>query len=156
MRRIDREITDLNEIKQILSKGMICRLALSVENVPYIVPLNYGVEFTDPVVLYFHCAPAGRKLEMLQINNRVCFEIETDTGIIEGKTACDWTMAYKSVIGYGSVEVITGGDEMLHGLDILMKQYAGEGEFTYKPNVLQRMVILKLIVESYTAKSHSF
>lgn len=155
MRKKDQEITDFNEIRHILTRGLICRLAFSVDNIPYIVPLNYGVEFTDPIVLYFHCAPSGRKLDMLRKNNYVCFEIELDTKVVEGKKACDWAMHYKSVIGYGRVEIITGGNEMLHGLDILMRHYAGEGEFFYKPKVLQRMFILKLIVDSITGKIHS-
>jgi nitroimidazol reductase NimA-like FMN-containing flavoprotein (pyridoxamine 5'-phosphate oxidase superfamily) len=92
---------------------------------------------------------------MLKKNNKVCFEIETDTKIVKGKNACDWAMEYKSVIGYGSIEIITGGDEMLHGLDFLMKHYAGEVEFSYKSKALQRMLILKLIVESISGKSHS-
>lgn len=155
MRKKDQEITDFNEIKKILSEGLICRLALSVDNLPYIVPMNYGVEFTNPITLYFHCAPEGRKIEMLRANNQVCFEIEVDTKVVKAKEACDWSMQYKSLIGYGRIEVITGGDEMLHGLGILMKHYAGEGEFSYKPNMLHRMLILKLMVENISGKSHT-
>lgn len=155
MRRKNQEITDFEQIKNILTKGLICRLALSVDNIPYIVPLNYGVEFTNPITLYFHCAPEGRKIEMLQENNQVCFEIEADTKVVKAKDACDWSMQYKSLIGYGRIEIITGGDEMSHGLDILMKHYAGEGDFSYKPKALNRMLILKLIVENMSGKSHT-
>jgi nitroimidazol reductase NimA-like FMN-containing flavoprotein (pyridoxamine 5'-phosphate oxidase superfamily) len=155
MRKKDQEIIDFDGIKYILTKGLICRLALAVNDVPYIVPMNYGVEFTDPMVLYFHSAPDGRKIEMLDKNNKVCFEIEVETKIVKGKYACDWAMEYKSVIGNGSVEVITVGDEMRHGLDILMRHYAEESEFSYRPKVMQRMLILKLIVESISGKSHS-
>ena len=133
MRRKDHEITDFEEIRYILTSGLICRLALSVDNTPYIVPLNYGVKFSNPMVLYFHCAPSGRKLDMLKRNNRVCFEIEVDTEIIKGKEACDWAMQYKSVIGYGTVEIITDGDQMIHGLNILMEHYAGKADFFYNP-----------------------
>lgn len=154
MRRKDHEITDFKDIKYILVKGSICRLALSVDNIPYIVPLNYGVEFTDPMVLYFHCAPEGRKLEMLRRNKLVCFEIEVDTEIIGGKQACDWSMNYKSVIGYGEVKILTDKNQMVHGLDILMKQYAGEADFSYNAKLLERMVMLKLTVDSISGKSH--
>ena len=154
MRRNEREIADPDEINYILKSGIICRLALSVDDVPYIVPLNYGVEFSNPLKLYFHCAPEGRKLEMLRKNKRVCFEIEVDTEIVGGKKACDWSMNYKSVIGCGKVEIITDKSQMVHGLDILMKHYAGEGDFSYSPKLLDRMYMLKLTVESMTGKSH--
>lgn len=154
MRRKEREITDLDDIKYILSAGLICRLALSVDDVPYIVPLNYGVEFSDPIIFYFHCAPEGRKLEMLKQNNHVCFEIEADTEVIRGKQACDWSMNYKSVIGYGRVDIVSDQDQMIHGLDTIMMHYAGEGDFTYSPKLLDRMYILKLTVENLSGKSH--
>ena len=155
MRRKDREIADPEEINYILKSGVICRLALSVDDVPYIVPLNYGVEFSNPIKLYFHCAPEGRKLEMLRKNKRVCFEIEVDAEIIGGKQACDWSMNYKSVIGYGEVEIITNKNQMVHGLDILMKHYAGEADFSYNAKLLERMLMLKLTVESISGKSHT-
>ena len=155
MRRKDRAISDPEEINYILKSGIICRLAFSNDNVPYIVPLNYGVEFSNPIKLYFHCAPEGRKLEMLRKNRRVCFEIDVDTEIIGGKKACDWTMNYKSVIGYGEVDIISDKNQIIHGLDMLMKQYAGEADFSYNAKLLERMVMLELTVDSISGKSHS-
>ena len=155
MQREDQEITDLDQIREILKKGIICRLAVSVDDVPYIIPLNYGVEFADPWILYFHCAPSGRKLEMIGKNNHVCFEIEVDTKIVQGKQACDWSMQYKSLIGYGRIEILHNEVFKQHGLDIIMQHYAGEGDFEYKPNHLKRTLILKLTVESLSGKSHS-
>ena len=45
MRRSDREVKDLNTIKEIISKCEVVRLAMCEDNIPYIVPLNYGYEF---------------------------------------------------------------------------------------------------------------
>ena len=45
MRRKDREVKDLNTIKEIISKCEVVRLAMCEDNIPYIVPLNYGYEF---------------------------------------------------------------------------------------------------------------
>lgn len=47
MRRKDREITDFNEIMNIINKCDVCRLALFDEDYPYIVPLNFGVDKED-------------------------------------------------------------------------------------------------------------
>jgi nitroimidazol reductase NimA-like FMN-containing flavoprotein (pyridoxamine 5'-phosphate oxidase superfamily) len=154
VRRKDREITEFDEIKQILTSGVVCRLALSIDDVPYIVPMNYGVEFSDPMVLYFHCAITGRKIEMIKKNNRVCFEIEIDAEVVEGKQACDWSMNYKSVIGYGMVEIIRENEQKIHGLNVLMEHYAKKEDFFYDHKVVERMLILKLTVESFSGKRH--
>ena len=43
MRRYDREITDKNEILEIMSRCDVCRLAFNDGDYPYILPLNFGI-----------------------------------------------------------------------------------------------------------------
>lgn len=43
MRRSDREVTDFNEIVEIINKCDCIRLGFSSEPVPYILPLNFGI-----------------------------------------------------------------------------------------------------------------
>ena len=45
MRRRDREVTDLTEIKAIVEKNMILHLGLFDEEFPYVIPLHYGYEY---------------------------------------------------------------------------------------------------------------
>ena len=45
MRRKDREITDIEEIRDIIEKCKVCRLAMQDEEGLYLVPLNFGYEF---------------------------------------------------------------------------------------------------------------
>ncbi len=47
MRRKDREITDFDEIMNIINKCDTCRLALFDKEFPYIVPLNFGADIRD-------------------------------------------------------------------------------------------------------------
>ena len=44
MRRQDREITELDELLEIINRCDICRLALNDDGYPYILPLNFGTE----------------------------------------------------------------------------------------------------------------
>jgi len=44
MRRKDREITDFNEIVQLISSMKVLRLGLIDDDFPYIVPLNFGAD----------------------------------------------------------------------------------------------------------------
>ncbi len=60
MRRSDREITDEQELLQVISECDVCRLALNDEEVPYILPLNFGEEVSGGrLYLYFHGAAEG-------------------------------------------------------------------------------------------------
>ena len=57
MRQAEREIKNMVEIGDILQKCDTCRLALSDDGQPYVVPLNFGYQLTDgQLTLYFHCA----------------------------------------------------------------------------------------------------
>ena len=71
MRRSDREIADKSEIIRIIEKCDVCRLALSQNNAPYIVPMSFGYEYADnKLTIYFHCAKEGRKLDIIRENPR--------------------------------------------------------------------------------------
>lgn len=66
MIRKDREITDINEIINIIKKCDVCRLAFFDENYPYIIPMNFGYDYdskNNKLDLYFHGAKKGKKLD---------------------------------------------------------------------------------------------
>ncbi len=42
MRRKDKEIKDIGEIEFIINKSKVCRIALSDNDSPYIVPVCFG------------------------------------------------------------------------------------------------------------------
>ncbi len=149
MRRKDKEIRDKKIIERLLSASDICRIAMIDGNRPYIVPLNYGY---DGKALYFHSASAGKKIEILKQNNRVCFEIENYNEIIRDEIPCEWTAKYRSLIGYGTIEFITGHEEKKKGLDIIMGHYGKKGVNSYKDNHIENIVILKLNIEEISGK----
>ena len=69
MRRKDREVTDPAAIRQILDSAKVMYMGLSDLGEPYVVPLNYGYTLENGILtLYFHSAPAGRKMESLKEN----------------------------------------------------------------------------------------
>jgi nitroimidazol reductase NimA-like FMN-containing flavoprotein (pyridoxamine 5'-phosphate oxidase superfamily) len=149
MRRKDKEITDHKLIVVILSESMICRIAMIDNDVPYIMPLNYGY-FNN--ALYIHSASKGKKIEILKKNNRVCFEIENYVEIIKHDEPCHWSTKYRSLIGYGTVEIINDFDRKKEGLDIIMAQHGKTGTNFYNENNINAIVILKLNIESISGK----
>ncbi|MGW8186537.1 MAG: pyridoxamine 5'-phosphate oxidase family protein, partial [Desulfobacterales bacterium] len=103
MRRKDKEISDRDEIELIIEKALVCRLAMVDEAEPYLVPLCFGFRNNT---LFFHSAAEGKKLGLLRKNPRVCFELDCDTEVRTGEKACDFSMRYRSVIGFGTVAFV--------------------------------------------------
>lgn len=152
MRKQDREITDIQLIEEIISRSDVCRIALADNNVPYIVTMNFGYSGGDKKYLWFHCANEGRKLDMIRKNNYICFEMDTGHILTEGMKACDFTMKYSSIIGYGFITLVEDPVEKKNGLTRIMNHYTGKNEFTYKESTLDRTTILRLEINEMKGK----
>jgi nitroimidazol reductase NimA-like FMN-containing flavoprotein (pyridoxamine 5'-phosphate oxidase superfamily) len=152
MRRKDREITDIEEIIAIIQKCAVCRLALFDQEYPYIVPLNFGyLRKKDKLELYFHGANAGKKLSLINQNNKASFEMDCSHKLITAEKACDYTMEYESVMGTGTIEIL-GDGEKIQALTQLMKQYSNDSSFEFDENHVKAVAVFKLVVNTLTAK----
>jgi uncharacterized protein len=152
MRRKEREITDPAEMRDILDRSDSCRIGFAADDAPYIVALNFGYSWDDRLVLYFHCAREGRKLALMDANDRVCFQMDVDRRIIRGERACDWGMEYRSLAGTGRLSRADGAAEKREGLDRIMAHYGARGPNDYDSRVFGATEVLKLQVESVTGK----
>jgi uncharacterized protein len=152
MRRSDRELSDSGVIEEIIKKADVCRIALTNDNVPYIVTLNFGYVANPQRTLYFHCANEGRKLDMILRNNYTCFEMDTDHQLYKGERACDWGMKFSSVVGYGKIFIVKDREERIAGLNSIMRHYGRENDLVYDENNLAHTTILKLEVSEMTGK----
>ena len=152
MRRKEREITDIDEISSIISCSDVCRIALSDNNIPYIVTMNFGYAGGAEKKLFFHCAKEGKKLEIIRKNKLVCFEIDTDHQLYKGEKACDFGMSYGSVVGWGNIEIITDEEEKKRGLDYIMSHYSDRVDFSYEKSVFDRTIILRLEISEMKGK----
>ena len=154
MRRKDKEIIDINEKLDIIEKCKYCRLGLSENNIPYIIPINYGFSYdNNKLVLYFHSAKEGRKLDIIQKNNNACFEIDCDTKLVEGEKPCDYGYEFKSIIGFGEIIILEKIEEKIKGLNYLMKHQTGKDiKYNFNENELNNVIIFKMEIEELTGK----
>lgn len=152
MRRSDREITDIEDIIDIIKKCDVCRLALFDSEYPYIVPLNFGYSVSgDKVELYFHGAGVGKKINLIKQNNHVFFEMDCSHKLITDELACKYTMEYESVMGKGIIEILNN-EEKREALTIIMRQYLQEREFKFDEEAVDFVTVLKLSVNHITGK----
>lgn len=151
MRRADREITDRAELLAVVSECDVCRLALNDEEVPYILPLNFGEEERDgKLYLYFHGAAEGRKYDLISRAPQVSFEMDCSHRIVLDASRGYCTMEYRSVIGRGVLTEVPE-EGKLHALTLIMKHYHPEhAEFNHA--AIPRTRVLCLEVTSMTGK----
>ena len=151
MRRRDREIKEFDEIVKIIKKCDSLVLGLNDEGYPYLVPLNFGMDIEDgQLYLYFHCAKEGKKLDLIQKDNRATFEMDCNHNFILYEERMSCTMGYESVIGQGIIEIVAE-DKKYDTLKILMRQYHAE-DFQFNTDMIKVTTLLRLKVEQLTGK----
>ena len=87
-----------------------------------------------------------------------CFywrEVEQQADVVKGPQACDWTTRYRSVVGYGTMEILTDGKSKQEGLEVIMAQHGAPELDAFDAKNLKRMVILKLRITSLSGKQSS-
>jgi nitroimidazol reductase NimA-like FMN-containing flavoprotein (pyridoxamine 5'-phosphate oxidase superfamily) len=151
MRRSDRQITDKIAIDGIIKRCTVCRLGMSDNGQPYIVPLSFGY---DSSFLYFHAALAGRKVDILKQNNRVCFEFDRLLEVSTADQACNWSMKYESVIGFGVAEMMEDADAKTAALNCIMQQYSGDN-WTFTEQALSSTAVYRIRIEEISGKARS-
>ncbi|MEA4922653.1 MAG: pyridoxamine 5'-phosphate oxidase family protein [Eubacteriaceae bacterium] len=152
MRRRTREITDRNEIEEILAGEKICHLSMCDDGQPYVIPMLYV--YKDGY-FYFHCAEVGMKLDILDRNEKVCIEVEKtdpDDIVKNVNTPCMWGLPYKSVVAFGTAEVSDDNDIKPGIMDMLVEKVKPEGYVHSRDKYLEkRMKGSRLIIAKVTS-----
>ena len=152
MRRSDREIKDLNQILNILSRCDTIRLGINGGDYPYVVPLSFGFEVeSKSIVFYTHGAKDGQKHDLIEKDNKVCVEASIFHKFVKMPNINALTTEYESFIGFGRAEIISG-QGAIKGLDLIC-EHAGFKGFEYdEEKALATTRIYKIIVDSFTGK----
>jgi len=152
MRRKEKEISEETAIETIIKSSLICRLGMIDGNKPYIVPLCFGYQ---DKTLYVHGSLKGKKIDVIQKNQNVCFEFDINTEIVKADSACNWGMKYQSVIGFGKAVFLENPDEKRKALSIIMNQYSYRS-FHFPDNELNGTAVIKIEIENMTGKQSGF
>lgn len=150
MRRSDREITDVREIRAIIAACAYCDLALVDGKAPYVVPMCFGME-VDTV--YMHAATEGAKLDILQANPQasLCFVSQSEAYLRED--ACPSGMHYRSAIVKGRARLVSDAAEVRRGLDAIMAQYGYVGQPEYSDASVATIRVIAVDIIQITAKA---
>ena len=152
MTKRERQIFDQEQIKAILDTAKVLHLGLSVDDMPYVVPMNYGYVMEDgKLTLYLHSAVLGKKLDMIRANPNVFIEMDCDQIPFEGEKPCQYGLAYSSVMGRGTATIVEDVEEKMKAMSILMKTQT-QKDFTFNERLVSIVAVIRIDVSEYTAK----
>ena len=154
------EIKDKAVIYDVLDQAEYGTLALSIDDEPYAVPLNF-VRVEESI--YFHGALKNKKMNMLSKNQRASFSvvenhslIDSDFSSTEG-LACPATQFFKSVSMDGIIELVESREEKVLMFESLMKKLQPKGGYrsfddeAYE-KVLKATAVYKLVPSMVSCK----
>ena len=154
IRRQDRMVANIDEIKDILNSTRIIHLGMMDGDYPYVVPLHFGYEIVDDILyIYVHGYHEGKKFNLIKVNPHVFIEIDgNDEALVSGgDIPCKYSSVYSSVMGRGEAVYLANIDEKAHGLQMLMRQQTGR-EFTFTDAMVNSVGVVQIKVVDYTAK----
>ena len=143
-------IENIEEINEIIKACKTCFLAMSENNQPYVLPLNFALD-GDCVIL--HSAPEGRMWETINANPKVSINwtLGEDLTWQDKEVGCSYRVKSKSVLVEGEVEIITNYDEKYRCMKLLMAQYSNR-EFKFSAPSIKNVGVIKVHIKKITAK----
>jgi nitroimidazol reductase NimA-like FMN-containing flavoprotein (pyridoxamine 5'-phosphate oxidase superfamily) len=150
-RHPEKAITSPAELSAVVSGQKFLTLALCAENRPYLVTISHAFD-AERNCFYFHCAPTGRKIDLIRANPQVYGQVLEDHGYLAGQ--CDH--AYRTVQFDGRAELVEDAVEKLHALNLLVEALEPEPEPVkarlLKPARLDTIAVVRVTVTGWSGK----
>ncbi len=117
IRRKEKAINNEVEIHSILKSVKYITIAMSKDNIPYLVSLSSGYD-QENKCFYFHCANEGKKIDYLKQNKVIWGQALQDLGYLDGQ--CNHQ--YITVHFKGEVQFLHQLEDKKHALSIMIDQ----------------------------------
>jgi nitroimidazol reductase NimA-like FMN-containing flavoprotein (pyridoxamine 5'-phosphate oxidase superfamily) len=153
MRRGDR-VMSADDALQVIERGYSCRLAtVGADGAPYCTPFLYV--WMDGK-LYVHSATArGHFRTNVDRDPRVCFQLDEQEGVFDyGRFECDSGLAFRSVVVFGTIRVVTEPAVKQAFCEALLRKY-GKPDLNRPKNFFPRLdliAVFEIAVERLTGK----
>ena len=152
MRRYKREVQDTRQIRRLLEECQVLRIGTMDQEGMFIVPVSYGYEYEDGSLrFYIHSAGEGRKVQAFRQQERVAVELDCADGLIRGDYTCQYSMAFRSLMGSGKICLLSG-PEKLRGLKLLMRHTAPESRISFSDEMVEAVHVYAIRMEEFRVK----
>ncbi len=150
VRRQDR-LLDEARAREILASAQYGYMSMiDLDGKPYGVPVNFVWDGEDAI--YIHCAPEGKKIDILECYDHVSFCVVGNVNLLPGQ----FTTEYESIILDCEVTIPTYDEERLHALELIVNKFSPQHFDTgmrYAHKSLPRTCIVRLDILSWSAKA---
>lgn len=146
------------EYSNILKEGLVAHVGFIQDSIPYIIPMSYQYDISEPNIIYLHGSPESRMLEQLSQGETVCIEVTLLDGLVYSKTALYHSMNYKSVICFGKGKEINNLDKKTEILTKMIGRYfqgrTEKKDYDTPPVAhINTTKVIEISIESFNAKA---
>lgn len=161
IRLAKRACTDEAKIERFLKEAQIGYLGLSLDDQPYVVPMNYA---WHKGAIYIHGAEEGKRAHYLRANPRVCFTVGESFGTMTSPVPAHTDTAYMSVLIDGTATFVTDWDEATEAMQAMLDKYvpgfygqplARSHVEKYRSSLGGRTAIMRIDPTGMTAKENA-
>ena|SRR6266852_2241935 len=156
LRRVDRSMS-VDHAREVLRHGFCGRLAtVSKDGSPYCVPLLYVL--MDGLLYVHNTADRGHLRANIECEARSCFEVDEPGQIFNyGRFECDSSIAYRSVIAFGTIQIVADLAVKQRFFEALMEKYGtpeGGRPSGFFPRIGQ-VTVYEMTIERMTGKEQA-
>lgn len=138
------------ECEALLARAFFGRLGTSHEGQPYVVPVLFAFVAGR---IYIHSRPSGLKIEYLERNPRVCFEVDEVAGLETAERLCAYAVRYRSVVALGAAYLLEDEAAKERALGHLIAKYAPDhvGEMPAREETV-RVAVIEMMIDALSGK----
>ena len=121
MRKKSREMSAAWALEVMDKAPYITVSMTTADGMPYAVPLSLARK--DEQTFYFHCAPEGKKLDILRSNPHVCLSAVSKCKPTVGPKDGSFTLEFQSAIAFGRAELVSDEEEKREALRAISQRF---------------------------------
>lgn len=143
---------DHETVNSILDAAFLAHVSFVIDNQPFIIPTAYGRVGNK---IYFHGATTSRMLKAMQEGIPVCICVTHLDGIVLARSLFHSSMNYRSVVAFGTAQLVEDPDEKMKGLEVISDQIAqGRWQEARVPNAkeMKATSVLSMEINQASAK----
>jgi len=137
---------------EVLDAGKICHVGFTLDGQPYVVPMAYA-RLGDQLLL--HGSVASRTIKSLANGLRCCVTVTHFDGLVYARSSFNSSMNYRSVMVFGTANLITDADEKRDAVQVLVDHLMPGRRFDLRkstPKELNTTSLLSLPIKTFSTK----
>ncbi|MBT6096642.1 MAG: pyridoxamine 5'-phosphate oxidase family protein [Rhodospirillaceae bacterium] len=143
---------DKDVVHAIIDAGLLCHVGYVIDGQPFVTPT---IHWREGERLYWHGSAASQALKAQKAGIPVCVTISHLDGLVLARSGLHHSVNYRSVMAFGTAEVVEGREAKEHHLDGLMERIVPGRKDQVRPNTMQEVkgtTVLGMTLDEVVAK----